>query len=320
MASFNFETHNIKITSLPGDPSQDGTDATGVVLPTGATGIRGWLSGIYNLFNGGTAKVNATLTGSNLPLVASSAEIGKVDISLLDYEIRKISAKTANPFNFKFSQPVKVVNLTNFGSDVALCSLNGYPAIPIIHDNLDATKWTFTGTWSNETTHFYYGTNSQFSSINGNNAVYNPGTDVRMIGISFVPSSSSGIAKIELSLDGTTWQNPSDIAGVLRTDGATGTSMNTFDLYYNTHETTTKTTTLSFIVPSGAWKIKVTVTNIKNTLSSNYRVYIDAGMIGDDTKSFELKPGETKYIPIVATSVSVGCSSGAPEVIVEGYR
>jgi len=64
MASFNFETHNIKVTSLPGDPSQDGTDATGVVSPTGATGIRGWLSGIYNLFNGGTAKVNAQLIGS----------------------------------------------------------------------------------------------------------------------------------------------------------------------------------------------------------------------------------------------------------------
>ena len=66
MASFNFETHNINVTSLPGSPSQDGTDATGVVSPTGATGIRGWLSGIYNLFNGGSAKVNATLTGSIL--------------------------------------------------------------------------------------------------------------------------------------------------------------------------------------------------------------------------------------------------------------
>ena len=74
MASFNFETHNIKVTSLPGDPSQDGTDATGVVSPTGATGIRGWLRGIYNLFNGGTAKVNATLTGSILTEQKTNAD------------------------------------------------------------------------------------------------------------------------------------------------------------------------------------------------------------------------------------------------------
>lgn len=35
------------ITAL-GSPAQDGTDATGVTMPTGGAGIRGWLSGIYN--------------------------------------------------------------------------------------------------------------------------------------------------------------------------------------------------------------------------------------------------------------------------------
>ena len=66
MASFNFETHNINVTSLPGNPSQDGTDATGVNQPTGGVGIRGWLSGIYNLLLSGSAKVNTILTGSIL--------------------------------------------------------------------------------------------------------------------------------------------------------------------------------------------------------------------------------------------------------------
>jgi hypothetical protein len=47
----------IGINALPGTPAQDGTDATGVSPPTGAVGIRGWLSSIYNLFAGGTAKV-----------------------------------------------------------------------------------------------------------------------------------------------------------------------------------------------------------------------------------------------------------------------
>jgi hypothetical protein len=30
-------------------PSQDGTDGTGITIPTGGAGIRGWLSGIYKL-------------------------------------------------------------------------------------------------------------------------------------------------------------------------------------------------------------------------------------------------------------------------------
>ena len=64
MGEFDFRNQNINVASLPGSPSQDGTDATGVTQPTGGVGIRGWLSGIYNLFNGGSAKVNATLTGS----------------------------------------------------------------------------------------------------------------------------------------------------------------------------------------------------------------------------------------------------------------
>jgi len=62
MSSFGFKNDNVKIISLPGSPAQDGTDATGVNQPTGGVGIRGWLSGIYNLFFSGSAKVQ--LTGS----------------------------------------------------------------------------------------------------------------------------------------------------------------------------------------------------------------------------------------------------------------
>ena len=66
MGEFDFRNQNINVTSLPGSPSQDGTDATGVNQPTGGVGIRGWLSGIYNLLFSGSAKVNATLIGSIL--------------------------------------------------------------------------------------------------------------------------------------------------------------------------------------------------------------------------------------------------------------
>ena len=66
MGEFDFRNQNINVTSLPGSPSQDGTDATGVNQPTGGIGIRGWLSGIYNLLLSGSAKVNTILTGSIL--------------------------------------------------------------------------------------------------------------------------------------------------------------------------------------------------------------------------------------------------------------
>lgn len=42
-------TPNVAVTSLPGSPAQEGTDATGVAVPSGGSGIRGWLSGIYNV-------------------------------------------------------------------------------------------------------------------------------------------------------------------------------------------------------------------------------------------------------------------------------
>ena len=66
MGEFDFRNQNINVTSLPGSPSQDGTDATGVNQPTGGVGIRGWLSGIYNLLFSGSAKVK--LIGSILAL------------------------------------------------------------------------------------------------------------------------------------------------------------------------------------------------------------------------------------------------------------
>jgi len=74
MGDFNFENRNINVTSLPGSPSQDGTDATGVNQPTGGAGIRGWLSGIYNLLFSGSAKVNATITGSILAEQKTNAD------------------------------------------------------------------------------------------------------------------------------------------------------------------------------------------------------------------------------------------------------
>jgi hypothetical protein len=50
----NVQTNVVK-SVLPTGAAQDGTDATGVVAPTGAVGIRGWLSGIYAALKGSIA-------------------------------------------------------------------------------------------------------------------------------------------------------------------------------------------------------------------------------------------------------------------------
>ena len=55
-------------TVLPSGAAADGTDGTGITPPTGGTGIRGWLSGIYARL-GGTLTVSATA----LPLPTGAA-------------------------------------------------------------------------------------------------------------------------------------------------------------------------------------------------------------------------------------------------------
>ena len=52
-------------------PAQDGTDATGVTAPTGAVGIRGWLSGIFNKLSTSIA-VTGTFFQATQPVSATS--------------------------------------------------------------------------------------------------------------------------------------------------------------------------------------------------------------------------------------------------------
>jgi hypothetical protein len=60
-------------------PAQDGTDATGVLPPAGAAGIRGWLSSIYNKLAGSLAvtgtfwQATQPVSAASLPLPAGAA-------------------------------------------------------------------------------------------------------------------------------------------------------------------------------------------------------------------------------------------------------
>jgi len=52
---------------LPTNAAQDGVDGTGITAPTGGSGIRGWLSGIYNKLSN-----SLTVTASNLDVALST--------------------------------------------------------------------------------------------------------------------------------------------------------------------------------------------------------------------------------------------------------
>jgi hypothetical protein len=52
---------------LPTNAAQDGVDGTGITAPTGGSGIRGWLSGIYNKLSN-----SLTVTASNLDVAVST--------------------------------------------------------------------------------------------------------------------------------------------------------------------------------------------------------------------------------------------------------
>jgi hypothetical protein len=64
---------------LPSGAAQDGADATGVTPPSGAVGIRGWLSGIYNKLNtsigvtGTFWQATQPVSAASLPLPAGAA-------------------------------------------------------------------------------------------------------------------------------------------------------------------------------------------------------------------------------------------------------
>jgi len=76
----SINSSNTKLDSIytrqGANPAQEGTDATGVVPPSGAAGIRGWLSSIFLRLGDGNQK-----TQISAALPAGSNTIGKVDVN-----------------------------------------------------------------------------------------------------------------------------------------------------------------------------------------------------------------------------------------------
>jgi len=119
MGDFNFENRNISVTSLPGSPAQDGTDVTGVSQQTGGAGIRGWLSGIYNLLFSGNAKVQLTGSITGKGALANVTTVG-TRVQLPSFACREvtITAKRTNT-GYIYASPDNLVSSAVYGIELS---------------------------------------------------------------------------------------------------------------------------------------------------------------------------------------------------------
>lgn len=79
---------------LPTGAAQDGTDATGVVPPTGAVGIRGWLSGIYNKLMG-TVAISGIVTATDSGALTNPTSTLTLPSTTTAYSAGQLAANSA---------------------------------------------------------------------------------------------------------------------------------------------------------------------------------------------------------------------------------
>lgn len=102
---------------LPSGAAQDGTDATGVTPPSGATGIRGWLSSIYNRLGG-------TLTTARTWVLSSTTD----SVNVGNFPTTQAVSGTFWPSTQPVSGSVSVSNLPATQPVSGSVSVSNFPA------------------------------------------------------------------------------------------------------------------------------------------------------------------------------------------------
>lgn len=222
---------------------------------------------------------------------------------------------TSSSQGFQLPFLSKQVTIINDGGNPLNFAFFGNPAVPpSVSYPYSDPQWTMVGTWTDAT---YNGTpaESTGSANTSYSASFLPNVaGVTEITFNAISGTEAAIAGISLSTNnGTTWVQPSTIAGLTRSDGATGTALNTYDEYANvSSETTSVTYTLPDI--SGAiWGMKISPTNTSNpSASSPLAIFIAGGSISisDANASGLLNSGESIGLDVATTSVSVASSLG----------
>jgi hypothetical protein len=169
----------------------------------------------------------------------------------------------------------------------------------------------YTGTWTNQN----FGTglgNGKFTdnSVLTSNAVFKPSIPgLSSLAWNFFKGAFGGIAKIELSSDdGATWQKPSSINGVTRSDGVAGTAMDTVDQY----SLNTAVQSLSFNLPTSSnrtWAMRIGTTNTKNTSAGGNNLYTGGFSIAPQGTIFTLKSKENLVLEIQTARINFSSPS-----------
>nr|WP_156736265.1 hypothetical protein [Mycobacterium sp. E3298] len=220
-----------------------------------------------------------------------------------------------SPTTIVFPKSMNNIMITNDGTDDVKIGLQGKNPFGTIHDNQDIT-WSYTGTWVSDTTAILRAVGSDVAktSTAGSKATYKPNIACAQIAVSIAKGSAAGIAQIEISNDGgNTWANPSSISGVSRSDGFTGTAMDTFDAYTSA---TAGPYDLIYTLPTiSNWSLRVSYTGSKNSSSSGYNVWIDCGKVFTSTNaSIVIKSGETLSLAISSGDIQLASKSGTQPV------
>ena len=307
-----------KISQVAGENviTVDGIDGTGIVQPTGGSGSKGWLSGIYDRL----AKV---------VLAAGTAIIGKVGIdqttpgvtsgvSIVGSLTNKALSIVATPTEQTIVLPSTTNNLIfiNDGTTDINFALNGNSAFEL-YDDADPT-WTYIGTWTISSYFQKYGTGRHFSSVTNDMAIFKSAiSGLQSIAVALITGIGSGIAKIEISSDnGVTWVNPSTVIGITRSDSATGTGLDSFDAYTAADGFVTVTYRLPY--NQNKWALRLTVTGTKNASATNYYVLVDAGIIFDDNV-FTSKAGESLALRAQTSIIKTYSATGSQNARIVVY-
>ena len=194
------------------------------------------------------------------------------------------------------------VLVANDGSDSIWVGFNGDPAHSPVVAFTDAA-FTFAGTW-NSYTNGTTGWTGNRSGATGSTGIYDPAAACSALNVELMGGQSVGVAKIEFSVDGgATWQLPSAIGGVQRSDGATGTAMDTIDAYRNI--ASVEALDVYYVLPSsGLWTVRVTATGTKNAAASGTDIIVMGANVQSLT-SFEVKPTEAPTFDFAATSIAI---------------
>ncbi|MDE2127973.1 MAG: hypothetical protein KGJ62_15435 [Armatimonadetes bacterium] len=141
---------------LPAGAAQDGADATGVSAPPGASGLRGWLSGIYKLLSGSIAASGSIPVGSvasGYPVLAGGSDGANV---------RMLYVTAAGYIGTYAQQRASVGSQGNLwnaavvgagGTSALVNVINGQPLVSIFGNASSAT--TITIYFSADLVHFY---------------------------------------------------------------------------------------------------------------------------------------------------------------------